>query len=61
MTRFPYTQDYLVFRALMKLLEQSSDATTLAVGCHDLAEFIQHHPKGRQLAHELGAKEVVMR
>lgn len=50
-----------MLRALMKLLEQSADATTLAVGCYDLAQFIQHHPKGRQLAHELGAKDIVMR
>jgi len=54
-------KDFLVLRALLKLLEQSPDATTLAVGCHDLAQFIQHHPRGRQLCHELGAKAVVMR
>lgn len=54
-------RDWGVLRALLKLLDLSTSSVTLAVGCQDLANFIQYHPRGRQLAHELGAKEIIMR
>jgi hypothetical protein len=38
-----------VLRVLLKLLETSRDAKTLAVGCHDLGCFITHYPAGKGL------------
>lgn len=38
-----------VLRVLLKLLETSRDAKTLAVGCHDLGAFITHYPAGKGL------------
>jgi len=38
----------------------SSDAQTLAVACHDLSEFVKHHPEGRRLCTQLGAKGPAM-
>jgi len=46
-------------KELVALLS-SSDAQTLAVACHDLSEFVKHHPEGRRLATQLGAKAPAM-
>jgi V-ATPase subunit H len=40
---------FQVLRVLLKLLETSRDAKTLAVGCHDLGCFITHYPAGKGL------------
>lgn len=34
---------------------------TLSVACHDLGQFIMHHPSGRYLVTDLRGKELVMR
>lgn len=33
----------------------------LAVGCHDLGQFITYHPQGRFIVSDLRGKELVMR
>merc|ERR1712194_400362 len=50
------------FRALKMLatLLDSSDATTLAVACHDLGDFVTMHPLGKKQISKLGVKEKVM-
>jgi V-type H+-transporting ATPase subunit H len=50
------------FRALKTLatLLNSADATTLAVACHDVGEFVALHPLGKKQAAKLGVKERVM-
>merc|ERR1712086_244852 len=50
------------FRALKMLatLLDSSDATTLAVACHDLGDFVAMHPLGKKQISKLGVKEKVM-
>lgn len=40
----------LLLRVLMKLLETSRDTTTLAVACHDLAQFVTFYPHGAYAA-----------
>ena len=35
-----------LLRVLLKLLESSRDATTLAVGCNDLSQFVGHVSHG---------------
>jgi V-type H+-transporting ATPase subunit H len=35
-----------LLRVLMKLIETSRDTTTLAVACHDLAQFVTCYPHG---------------
>ena len=34
---------------------------SLAVGCHDLGQFIVNHPQGRYIVNDLRGKELVMR
>eukprot|EP01025_Chloroclados_australasicus_P037275 TRINITY_DN37_c0_g1_i1.p2 TRINITY_DN37_c0_g1~~TRINITY_DN37_c0_g1_i1.p2 ORF type:complete len:465 (-),score=79.62 TRINITY_DN37_c0_g1_i1:387-1781(-) len=53
-------KDYQILRLLIKLLESSRESTTLAVGCHDLAEYISHHANGKQIVSDLRGKEIVM-
>lgn len=50
-----------MLRVLLKLLEASRDARTLAVGCFDLGQFVTYFPHGRQLVMDLRGKELVMR
>lgn len=51
--------DSAALKQLVELLK-APDALTLAVACHDVAEFIQFHPEGRRLVTQLGAKTPVM-
>jgi len=50
------------FRALKMLaaLLHSQDATTLAVACHDIGEFVSMHPLGKKTISNLQVKERVM-
>jgi len=50
-----------LLRVLVKLLEASREARTLAVACHDLGEFATHYPAGRFLVQDIGGKEHAMR
>ena len=34
---------------LLKLLEASRETRTLAVGCHDMGQFITYHESGRAI------------
>ncbi|KAK9811416.1 hypothetical protein WJX72_003647 [[Myrmecia] bisecta] len=54
-------KDFQILRVLLKLLEASREVRTLAVGCHDLGNFIAYHPHGRQIVGDLRGKELVMR
>ena len=47
-------------KTLVALLVPESDAQTLAVACHDIGEFVKHHPEGRRLMTQFGAKLAVM-
>nr|XP_024394630.1 probable V-type proton ATPase subunit H isoform X2 [Physcomitrium patens] len=53
--------DFQVLRILITLLDNSRDPKTLAVACHDIAQFIQNHPAGRGIILDLKAKERVMK
>ncbi|KAG0569971.1 hypothetical protein M758_6G124100 [Ceratodon purpureus] len=53
--------DFQVLRILITLLDNSRDPKTLAVACHDIAQFIQIHPAGRGIILDLKAKERVMK
>jgi len=50
-----------LLRALLRLLEGSRDPITLAVACHDLAQFVTYYPHGRGAVADLRGKELVMR
>ncbi|GFH26724.1 v-type proton ATPase subunit H [Haematococcus lacustris] len=54
-------RDFMVLRALLKLLETSREVKTLAVACSDVGMFIVHHPQGRYIVNDLRGKELVMR
>lgn len=49
-----------VLRCIVRVLNQSSDSTVLSVACHDLAQFVKYHPRGRQIAQSLGVKARLM-
>lgn len=46
-------------KTLVALLVPESDSQTLAVACHDIGEFVKHHPEGRRLMTQFGAKLAV--
>merc|ERR1712151_253939 len=53
--------DYKALRALAALLMGAeTDATTLAVACHDVGEFVTLHPLGKKKINHLKIKERVM-
>lgn len=54
-------KDFQVLRVLLKVIEASREAKTLAVGCYDLGMFITIHPQGRHIVSDLRGKELVMR
>ncbi|KAK3269306.1 hypothetical protein CYMTET_22246, partial [Cymbomonas tetramitiformis] len=53
-------KDCKVLRVLLKLLEVSRDSRTLAVACHDVGQFMQHHSHGKFIVQELKGKELAM-
>lgn len=50
-----------ILRVLVTVLDTTSDPRALAVACHDLAQFVQHHPAGRGIVNDLKAKQRVMK
>jgi V-type H+-transporting ATPase subunit H len=54
-------KDFQVLRMLLKLIESSREAKTVAVGCSDIGMFIKHHSQGRYIVNDLRGKELVMR
>ncbi|PNH07217.1 V-type proton ATPase subunit H [Tetrabaena socialis] len=54
-------RDFQVLRVLLKIIETNRDVKTLAVGCHDLGQFIVNHAQGRYIVNDLRGKELVMR
>ena len=46
-------------KQLVALLS-SDDPQVLAIVCNDIAEFIKHHPEGRRLMTQYGAKPLAM-
>merc|ERR1719412_2476252 len=51
--------DWRALKTLAALLH-SDDATTLAVACHDIGEFVTMHPLGKKQISNLGVKDRVM-
>jgi hypothetical protein len=49
-----------VLRCMVRLLNESTDTTVLSVACHDLAQFVKYHPRGRHIAQSLGVKGRLM-
>jgi len=52
------------FRVLQKLklllINKDTDATTLAVACHDIGEFVALHPLGKKMVNKFEIKEKIM-
>merc|ERR1719453_732073 len=57
-----FGENVMKFKAVKLLagLLNSKDATTLAVACHDIGEFVSLHPLGKKQVARLGVKERVM-
>lgn len=54
-------KDFQILRLLLKLIESSREAKTVAVGCGDIGMFITYHSQGRYIVNDLRGKELVMR
>lgn len=52
--------DFQVLRLLLKLVDSSPEARTVAVGCSDLGMFITHHAQGRYIVNGLRGKVCVL-
>ena len=50
-----------LLKALLRLLDASHDATTLALACHDISQFVTYFPHGKGLVSDLHGKQMVMR
>ncbi|KAG2394241.1 hypothetical protein C9374_004005 [Naegleria lovaniensis] len=48
--------NFYILRELIKLLEDESNADNLAIGCHDIGEFVRYHNRGKRVITDLGAK-----
>ncbi|CAL1704022.1 unnamed protein product [Somion occarium] len=53
-------KDYEQLRLLIRLLQESSDPTVLAVAAHDLGQYVKHYERGKIILTDLGAKTRVM-
>ncbi|KAI9179473.1 H(+)-transporting V1 sector ATPase subunit H [Blastocladiella emersonii ATCC 22665] len=53
-------RDNELVRALARLLVTSSDPIVLQVAAHDLGQYIKHHPTGKKLLQDIGAKHRLM-
>ncbi|KAG1675497.1 hypothetical protein FOA52_001796 [Chlamydomonas sp. UWO 241] len=53
--------DFQILRLLLKLVESSRDARTVAVGCSDVGHFVSAHPLGRFIVNDLKGKALIMR
>lgn len=51
----------VLLKALLRLLDAESDPTTLALACHDLAQFVTYYAHGKGLVSDLQGKRLVMR
>jgi V-type H+-transporting ATPase subunit H len=38
----------IIFRLLIKILKDSSDATVLAVAAHDIGQYVKHYDRGKK-------------
>lgn len=52
--------NYEHVRALVKLIESSQDATTLAIAAHDLGEYVRVCPRGKNVVDQLDGKKSLM-
>lgn len=53
-------RNYELLKILVKLLETSRDNLVLSVAAHDIGEYVRHYPRGKAVAENLGAKQLVM-
>mmetsp|Transcript_26756 Transcript_26756/g.58258 ORF Transcript_26756/g.58258 Transcript_26756/m.58258 type:complete len:480 (-) Transcript_26756:1191-2630(-) len=53
-------QNYQILKVVLKLMEVSREPRTLAVACHDLGQFMQHHSSGKHIVQDLKGKELAM-
>jgi V-type H+-transporting ATPase subunit H len=53
-------KDYEQLKILVKLLNDSTDATVLAVAAHDVGQYVKHYERGKKIVTDLGGKNRVM-
>jgi V-type H+-transporting ATPase subunit H len=54
-------KDCTILKALVQILEHSTDERSLEVACHDLGKFINHYPHARGFLKGLKVKPLVMK
>eukprot|EP00252_Welwitschia_mirabilis_P022949 TRINITY_DN636_c0_g2_i1.p1 TRINITY_DN636_c0_g2~~TRINITY_DN636_c0_g2_i1.p1 ORF type:complete len:454 (-),score=90.49 TRINITY_DN636_c0_g2_i1:226-1587(-) len=53
--------NFQILNILLTILDGSNDPRTLAVACHDIAQFIQFHPAGRGIVIDRQGKYKIMK
>jgi len=53
-------KDYEQLKLLVRLLKESQDPVVLAVGAHDIGQYVKHYERGKKILTDLGAKTRVM-
>jgi len=53
--------DYHTLVLLQRILQTSTDPTTLSIAAFDIGEFARFHPRGRQIIQQLGVKIEIMK
>lgn len=54
-------KDCAILKALVRILEHSTDERSLEVACHDVGKFIAHYPHARGFLKPLKVKSLVMK
>ncbi|KAK9685953.1 H(+)-transporting V1 sector ATPase subunit H, partial [Basidiobolus ranarum] len=52
--------DYELLRRLGRLLVTSSDPLVLAVGAHDVGQYVKHFANGKKVIQDIGTKQRIM-
>ncbi|EFC48228.1 vacuolar ATP synthase subunit H [Naegleria gruberi] len=52
--------NFYILRELIKLLDDESNTDNLAIGCHDIGEFVRYHNRGKRVVTDLGAKARIL-
>ncbi|ORX91370.1 ATPase V1 complex subunit H [Basidiobolus meristosporus CBS 931.73] len=52
--------DYELLKRLSRLLATSNDPLVLAVGAHDVGQYVKHFANGKKVVQDIGAKQRIM-
>jgi len=53
-------KDYEQLKVLLRLVQESSDPLVLAVGVHDVGQYVKHYERGKKIVTDVGGKSRIM-